>query len=93
MSGSHTFFVVTHSYVSQETNAFLGMLSLCFVSTMYSFVFEIFISEHNVIHFIANRPRVCSALMVKAIEVTQVRDKSYPTIGRTDFSNVPVLAN
>ena len=29
--GSHTFLVVTHSYVSQVTYAFLGMLPLCFV--------------------------------------------------------------
>ena len=27
---SHTFFVVTHSFVSQATHAFLGMLPLCF---------------------------------------------------------------
>ena len=27
--GSHTFLVVTHSYVSQATHAFLGMLPLC----------------------------------------------------------------
>ena len=31
LSGSHTFLVVTHSYVSQVTHAFLGMLPLCFV--------------------------------------------------------------
>ena len=30
LSGSHTFLVVTHSYVSQATHAFLGMLPLCF---------------------------------------------------------------
>ena len=29
LSGSHTFVVVTHSYVSQATHAFLGMLLLC----------------------------------------------------------------
>ena len=29
LSGSHTFLVVSHSYVSQETHAFLGMLPLC----------------------------------------------------------------
>ena len=29
--------------------------------------YEIFISEHTVIHFFANRPSVCRALMVKAI--------------------------
>ena len=29
LSGSHTFLVVTHSYVSQATPAFLGMLPLC----------------------------------------------------------------
>ena len=31
LSGSHTFLVVTHSYVSQATHAFLGMLPLCFM--------------------------------------------------------------
>ena len=30
LSGSHTFLVVTQSYVSQATHAFLGMLPLCF---------------------------------------------------------------
>ena len=30
LSGSHTFLVVMHSYVSQATHAFLGMLPLCF---------------------------------------------------------------
>ena len=29
LSGSHIFLVVTHSYVSQATHAFLGMLPLC----------------------------------------------------------------
>ena len=29
LSGSHTFLVVTHSYVSQATHAFLGMVPLC----------------------------------------------------------------
>ena len=29
LSGSHTFLVVTHSYVWQATHAFLGMLPLC----------------------------------------------------------------
>ena len=28
-------------------------------------------------HFIAHRPRVCRALMVKAMEVTQVKCKAY----------------
>ena len=31
LSGSHTFLVVTHSYVSQATHAFLGMLPLCYI--------------------------------------------------------------
>ena len=31
LSGSHTFLVVTHSYVSQVTHALLGMLPLCFI--------------------------------------------------------------
>ena len=30
LSGSHTFLVVRHSYVSQATHTFLGMLPLCF---------------------------------------------------------------
>ena len=30
LSGSHTFLVVTHSYVSKATRAFLWMLPLCF---------------------------------------------------------------
>ena len=30
LSGSHSFLVVTHCYVSQATHAFLGMLPLCF---------------------------------------------------------------
>ena len=30
LSASHTFLVVTHSYVSQVTHAFLGMLPLCY---------------------------------------------------------------
>ena len=33
LSGSHTFMVFTHSYVSQATHAFLGMLQLCFPHT------------------------------------------------------------
>ena len=33
VSGSHTFLVVTHSYVLQVTHAFLGMLPLCFLYT------------------------------------------------------------
>ena len=33
LSGSHTFLVVMHSYVSQATSAFLGMLPLCFYLT------------------------------------------------------------
>ena len=32
LSDSHTFLIVTHSYVSQATHAFLGMLPLCFMS-------------------------------------------------------------
>ena len=31
LSGSHTFLVVTHSYVSPATHAFLGMLPLCYL--------------------------------------------------------------
>ena len=33
--GSHTFSVVSHSYVSQATHAFLGMLPLCFFSNRF----------------------------------------------------------
>ena len=45
LSGSHTFLVVTHSYVSQATHAFLaiGMLLLCFINELclkpYNFYF------------------------------------------------------
>ena len=53
----------------------------------------IFISEHIVIHFIANRPRVCRALMVKAIGGTQGKSKPYATIERADFSNALDLDN
>ena len=45
------------------------------------------------IHVIANRPSVCPALMVKAIDVTQVRYKPYATIERSDFSNALVFDN
>ena len=54
---------------------------------------KLFISEHIVIHFIANRQRACRALMVKAIEVMQLRYKPYATIDRTDFSNDLVVDN
>ena len=50
-----------------------------------------FISEHIVIHFIANRPSVCRALMVKAIEVLQMRHKPYASIEGNDFSNALVV--
>ena len=43
--------------------------------------------------FIANRPSVCCALTVKAIEVMQVINKPYATIERSDFSNVLDLDN
>ena len=36
LSGSHTFLVVTHSYVSQATHAFLGMLTLCWLHSFCS---------------------------------------------------------
>ena len=32
LSDSHTFLIATHSYVSQATHAFLGMLPLCLVT-------------------------------------------------------------
>ena len=34
LSGSHTFLVVTHSYVLQATHAFFGMLPLCLYSVL-----------------------------------------------------------
>ena len=43
LCGSHTFLVVTHSYVSHVTHAFLGMLPLCF---LFCFVYN-FISTFN----------------------------------------------
>ena len=45
------------------------------------------------IHFIAIGQCVCRALMVKAIEVTQVRCKPYATMERTSFSNALVFDN
>ena len=39
LSGSHTFLVVMHSYVSQATHAFLGMLPLCYKYS-YSCIIE-----------------------------------------------------
>ena len=56
-------------------------------------VWNVKYSEHIVIHFIANRPRVCRAFIVKAIEVMQVRFTPYATIERTDFSTALVLGN
>ena len=35
LSGSHTFLVVRHSYVLQETHAFLGMLPFWYVTLMH----------------------------------------------------------
>ena len=43
LSGSHTFLVVTHSYVSQATHAFLGMLPQCCIKTSKTTI--------NVTHF------------------------------------------
>ena len=40
LSGSHTFLVVTHTYVSQASHAFLGMLPQ-YVIRMASFLSEI----------------------------------------------------
>ena len=37
LSGSHTFLIVTHSYVSQATHAFLGMLPLCYYLSVYRY--------------------------------------------------------
>ena len=54
---------------------------------------KICISEHIVIHVVANRQRTCRALMVKAIEVMQVRYEPYATIEKEDFSNDLVLDN
>ena len=39
LSNSHTFLIVTHSYVSQATDAFLGMLPLCFTKLVFFFNF------------------------------------------------------
>ena len=36
--GSHTFLVVTHSYVSQVTHTFLGMLPVCYVSFQHLYI-------------------------------------------------------
>ena len=44
-------------------------------------------------HIIANRPSACRALMVKTIEVTQMRNKPYATIESTNFSNAIVFDN
>ena len=56
-----------------------------FVSMNLCLKCKIFISKHIVIHFIANRPRVCRALMVKAIEVMQVICPPFATKERADF--------
>ena len=47
LSGSHTFLVVRHSYVSQATNAFLGMLPLCSYFTCALLLTRPFTSYHN----------------------------------------------
>ena len=52
LSGSHTFLVVTHSYVSQATHAFLGMLPLCLYlnnknNASYHIAFWYFLSQHR----------------------------------------------
>ena len=66
---------------------------LLFLEMNLCLKYKIFISEHIVIHFIANTPSVCRALMVKAIEVTQMSHKPYATIESTDFSNAKVFDN
>ena len=38
LSSSHTFLVVTHSYVSQATHAFLGLLPLCFSYQLFWYI-------------------------------------------------------
>ena len=45
------------------------------------------------IHFIIKRPCPCRVWIVKATEVTQVRNKPYATIEGTDFSNTIVFDN
>ena len=87
-----------HKYTEMKRKAY--SLWVLFVSKIYCLCklnlcwkYEIFISEHIVIHFIANRPFACCMLMIKAIEVTQVRYKPYSTIESTDFSNAPVIDN
>ena len=58
LSGSHTFLVVTHSYVSQATHAFLGMLPLYHVNllscyTVYHTVSPVCTEHHHtLIHFL-----------------------------------------
>ena len=58
LSGSQTFLLVTHSYVSKETHAFLGMLPLLFVlfvcfcsierSSFYIAIFFLNVTQHYV---------------------------------------------
>ena len=45
MSGNHTFLVVTHSYVSQATHAFLRILPLCYwvIALWKNLVFQTFL--------------------------------------------------
>ena len=46
LSGSHTFLVVTHSYVSQATHAFLGMLPLCWFSLHVLVTMQTLVNQH-----------------------------------------------
>ena len=46
LSSSHTFLVVTHSYVSQATHAFLGMQPLCYINCDWTKV-GFFLQIHN----------------------------------------------
>ena len=53
----------------------------------------IFLSAHIVIHFIANRPRVCLMVIATEIEVAKDKSKPYSTIEIIDVSSVLVLDN
>ena len=48
LSGSHTFLVVTHSYVSQATHAFLGMLPLCSFTSRHSLDFPLMYTDWTI---------------------------------------------
>ena len=55
LSGSHTFLVVTYSYVSQATHAFLGMLPLCLAHLSLFILYQVCV-------FRADRKNMMAAL-------------------------------